>query len=342
MSDQLQLAFVSSLPKSKVFGKDTLLIYDKYFNKTPFKKWIDQFEVSYGVTGGEALKDVAAFPAHISKIVELTSNLSSRNLNIVVFGGGSLGDFGGFVASILKRGVGLIHIPSTWLAAIDSAHGGKTALNVGGYKNQIGTFYPAHQIYLVKDVLFHQPLQRAHESYSELIKMALLQGGDLWAKVSQLGAPSSEGIWSSLGAAIEAKYRVAAEDPEEQSGYRHILNLGHTVGHIFESVHHFPHGIAVNLGLDFALKWSVHKKYFDAQIYEQMMATPTMEWLIDAKSENLLLPKFQKKYEAALHQDKKKVAKKEVRFVYLSGVGSPLVESVKIEHILKELVRQGK
>lgn len=341
MEDQLQLSFDSKLPSAKTFGKDTLLIYDSYFLRTKFKKWVDSFPSSYAVKGGESLKSVKAFPAHIQKIVDLTSGLSSRNLTIVVLGGGSVGDFGGFVASILKRGVRLVHIPSTWLAALDSAHGGKTALNVGGYKNQIGTFYPAHQIFMVKEVLFNQPLQRAHESYSELIKIGLLQGGDLWSAVSQLGAPSAEGIWSVLGQAIEAKYRVVAEDPEEQSGFRHILNLGHTVGHIFESVHGLPHGIAVNLGLRFSLNWSLHKKYLDSKVYSDIFSTPTMEWLLDPVAEGLLNQKFFPRYEKALHQDKKKVSSKEVRFIYLSNVGSPLIERVTVGQILKELSRQA-
>ena len=72
-------------------------------------------------------------------------------MSIAVLGGGSVGDFGGFVASIFKRGVRLVQIPSTWLAAIDSAHGGKTALNVEGVKNQIGTFYPAEKIYFSEE-----------------------------------------------------------------------------------------------------------------------------------------------------------------------------------------------
>lgn len=342
MEEELQLSFDEKLPLPKIFGKDALLIYDRFFDKTKYKKWIEQFPASYGVIAGEKLKDVKAFPGHIQKIVEKTVPFSTKNLTVVVLGGGSVGDFGGFIASILKRGVRLVHIPSTWLAAIDSAHGGKTALNVGGYKNQVGTFYPAHQIFLVKEILFNQPLSRAHESYSELIKIALLQGGDLWKRVSQLGAPSAEGIWSVLGSAIEAKYGVVAQDPEEKSGYRQILNLGHTVGHVFESTHGFPHGIAVNLGLHFSLTWSVRQKYMAPEVYQEIVTSPTGEWLLDPVNEGLLQKKFFPAYEKALLQDKKKTAAQAVRFIFLQNPGEPLIEALKVSEIIREMTRQGK
>lgn len=342
MEEELQLSFDEKLPSPKGFGKDAILIYDRFFDKTKYKKWIDQFPAGYGVVAGEKLKDVKNFPGHIQKIVEKTAHFSTRNLTVVVLGGGSVGDFGGFVASVLKRGVRLVHIPSTWLAAIDSAHGGKTALNVGGYKNQIGTFYPAHQIFLVKEILFNQPLSRAHESYSELIKISLLQGGDLWERVSQLGAPSAEGIWSVLGGAIEAKYGVVAQDPEEKSGYRQILNLGHTVGHVFESTHGFPHGIAVNLGLHFALTWSVRQGYMTIETYQSILATPTGEWLINPVNEGLLQKKYFAFYEKALMQDKKKTAGQTLRFIFLQNPGEPLIEALKVTEIMREMIRQGK
>ena len=121
------LLFTTELPRLKDLGEEFLLIYDDILpRKVPaFKKWAQQFSLQYPVKAGEALKSVEQFPAHIAKIIRLCENTSSRRLTVVVVGGGSVGDFGGFVASILKRGVKLVQIPSTWLAAIDSAHGGK-------------------------------------------------------------------------------------------------------------------------------------------------------------------------------------------------------------------------
>ncbi len=138
--------------------KNNLLIYDRKLDIIPaFKKWRRQYSLVYPVSAGEQLKALEKFPQHIQKILKLTQDIPSRELSIVAAGGGSVLDFAGFVASTLKRGVKFISVPTTWLAAIDASHGGKTALNVGGTKNQIGTFYPAEQILLKKEFLFAQP-----------------------------------------------------------------------------------------------------------------------------------------------------------------------------------------
>ena len=92
------------------------------------------FPQRYGVCAGEDLKDLAAFPKHVEHLLEIAAPLPQSRLSVVALGGGSVGDFAGFFASVFKRGVPLQQIPSTWLAAIDSAHGGKNALNVGRAK----------------------------------------------------------------------------------------------------------------------------------------------------------------------------------------------------------------
>src|SRR6185295_5151716 len=114
-----------------------------------FRNWLKKFPCRYGVKSGESLKDLEKFPGHCKAILQMTEKIETRPLQLIAVGGGSVGDFAGFVASTLKRGVPLIHVPSTWLAAIDSTHGGKTALNVAGIKNQIGTFKQAEKIIVV-------------------------------------------------------------------------------------------------------------------------------------------------------------------------------------------------
>ncbi|MBI4212007.1 MAG: hypothetical protein HY540_05155, partial [Deltaproteobacteria bacterium] len=218
------------------------------------------FPQCYPVTSGETLKAVEHFPKHIRSILMFTSEISRRDLTIICVGGGSVTDFGGFVASVLKRGVNLVHIPSTWLAAIDAAHGGKTALNVAGIKNQIGTFYPASKIFLVKEVLMAQPEPRANEALPELVKIAMIDGG-VWAQklLEDEQTASSALIWKNLRHAIAAKQRIVAQDPYEKNGKREVLNLGHTVGHVYEAYYGMPHGEAIAHGLRFALKWSLKK-----------------------------------------------------------------------------------
>ena len=106
-----------------------------------------------------------------------------KGWKLVSFGGGSIGDLSGFVASIYKRGVPLIHIPTTWLSALDSAHGGKNALNFSKVKNLVGTYYFPEQVYIVKEILNQLPEEREREAYGEVLKMAIVGGGRFYASL---------------------------------------------------------------------------------------------------------------------------------------------------------------
>ncbi|MFS4458597.1 hypothetical protein [Bdellovibrio sp. HCB2-146] len=321
-----------------------MLIYDKILAKKSkaFRQWMKSFDLSYGVQAGEELKAVENFPKHIQHLVKLCENTSSRRLTLVVAGGGSVGDFGGFVASILKRGVGLVHVPSTWLAAIDSAHGGKTALNVAGSKNQIGTFYPAKQTVLVKDLLLAQPEERSFEAFSELIKIALLEGGEFWRKLRAEKEVTSEMVWRYLPQAIAGKMRIVNKDPQEKSGHRHLLNFGHTVGHVFEAYYELPHGIAINYGLDFALKWSARQGILSAKAEEEIRTAPVSAYLLSAERDELLSARESvlKKWNQLLLQDKKKNSSRRLRFIFMKKVGQPVIKEVSVDEILMELCRQ--
>lgn len=339
-----QLLFSQDLPKLQDLGEELVLIYDQILiKKSPaFKKWHAQFDKKYSVSAGEGLKAVENFPKHISKIVELCQNSSSRKLVLVVVGGGSVGDFGGFVASILKRGVGLVHIPSTWLSALDSAHGGKTALNVGKAKNQIGTFYPANRTVLVKSLLMAQPESRAFEGFGELLKIAWLQGGTLWKDLSSEKNTQGEVLWRYLPRAIDAKLKIVAQDPEEKSGVRHVLNFGHTVGHVLESYHRLPHGVAINYGMDFAIQWSLQRKIMSRSEAEKILRSPLAGYLLSPGRDHLLSvkPAILKEFRRLLLSDKKKTGSTKMRFVFLKAPGKPLIQEVTVDDILVEICRQ--
>lgn len=339
-----QLLFTEKYPRLKDLGEELLLIYDEVLPKKSddFKKWAKQFPLSYGVTAGESLKVVDAFPEHIKNIVRLCEGASSRRLTVVVVGGGSVGDFGGFIASILKRGVGLVHMPSTWLSAVDSAHGGKTALNVGSAKNQIGTFYPASKVILVKPLLLAQPAARTFEGFGELLKIGLIAGGSLWKKLSQESDVTAKTLWKYLESAIDAKIKTVAKDPEEKSGYRHILNLGHTVGHVFEVLYDLPHGIAINYGIDFALQFSLQKKILSLKDFENLQRQPVMGYLLSPLRDQLVHTSASalKEYRKLLLSDKKKTQAATLRFVFLKKPGQCVIKEVTVDEILIELCRQ--
>jgi len=347
---QPKLYYVNNWPLAKNFGGDVLIIYDRIFDQIPpVRAWVRSFSARYAVKSGESLKDVDSFSGHIKAIERATRKLSSRNLKIVVLGGGSVGDFGGFVASVFKRGVELIHFPSTWLAAIDSAHGGKTALNVSGIKNQIGTFYPATAVYMVKPLLMSQPLERTFEALGELIKMGLLAGGDLYSRMSRVSELDSKALWRLLPLAVRAKYRIVNRDPRERTGERHLLNLGHTMGHVFEAHYGLPHGVAVLAGVQFSLEWSYQRGILSQKEYLNLMRAKFWQKAVDKKMRSPwrhlsmlgLLGEMPRTYLHYLQQDKKKSEVRKLRFVFLKKPGAPIIASVDFKEILTEISRQN-
>lgn len=340
-----KIVFTKKILKPSHFGKQTILIYDKRLSKVSphFRSWMKGFSCSYGVEAGESLKNINGFAHHISKIVELVAHLNSRELTVVAAGGGSVGDFAGFVASILKRGVGLIHVPTTWLAAIDSSHGGKTAMNVASAKNQIGTFYPADEIVICYEFLKDQPEERAREALGELAKIAIIDGKP-WRKKMREGDSPEEMIWKSLKSAIEAKYRVVTQDPYEKSGVRQILNLGHTFGHVLEADLGVSHGMAVAQGMFFALNWSFAKKYIKGhELFEFLTLLEDVcgfaSWNVDSQWNTKSLS--EKRVRNLLLKDKKREHGDTVTFLFVHGWGKVKREKVRVSDVIAEARAQG-
>lgn len=319
-----------------------LIVYDKRLARTEaVKKWLSEFELHYPVTAGEGLKDLAAFPTHVRRVLKVLGAFSARSVAVVALGGGSIGDFAGFLASVLKRGVPLVHIPSTLLAAMDSAHGGKTALNVSGGKNQLGTFYPASAVILVRSLFEGLPTLQLKSASGELAKMALIAGGDLYERLHANPKIDFETIWSALPSAIEAKYKIVDKDPLERSGERQVLNLGHSLGHALESYYGLPHGLAVGEGLMFAVGWSAHQGYLKR-------SADLMTWL-ELQLGFLPPREFARKHKMMsrarllklLAQDKKMTDMRHLNFIFLEDVGKPFRKQVTIESFLTETQRQG-
>lgn len=341
-----EVVFLESLPSFTTIAEETLVIYDDILPKVSksFKKNLKTASFSYAVKAGESLKDIHHFPKHISRIVKLCEVASVSKLTIVVVGGGSVGDFGGFVASVFKRGVGLVQIPTTWLSAIDSAHGGKTAMNVADAKNQIGTFYPASKIIICKDILLSQPPARAYDAFGELYKIALIDGGNLWKNLSKENHVDATLIWKYLKDAIKAKYKVVSKDPTEKLGIRHVLNLGHTLGHVFEVLNSLPHGLAVNYGLTFCIELSRQNAVLSEKDYRAIKEAPISSFLLSPALDGLLPTNKSQlaKVKKLLLKDKKKSQGQKIRFVLLKSAGKTVIKDIQIDDLLLEWVRQAK
>lgn len=349
--NESKILFSASLPSRDELlshlGKDVekaLLIYDRRLEENKVaKKWIKSFRYSYPVRAGEKLKDLDRLSDHIEKIFKMFSPFSPKNSGIVSLGGGTTSDFAGFLASILKRGLPVVHIPSTLLAAMDSAHGGKTALNVGGIKNQIGTFYFPQAVCVVRSVLETLPVGELQSAAGELGKMALLEGGKLWHSLNDQFELNFEHFWKVLPDVIEAKNALVKKDPYDQKGERVALNLGHTLGHVLESYFETQHGLAVGLGCQFAIEWSRHRghlKDHDCQKSIEFLTGP----LRQPKASDFIRKHHlmsETKFIKHLQQDKKLAQARQIQFVFIDKVGSSFSRPVAIESLQTEAQRQG-
>lgn len=321
-----------------------LIIFDRCLKgKGSFTSWVKQFPHRYGVAAGEKLKAVEHFSQHVRRLNKVVGELPTSQLVVVAVGGGSVGDFAGFFASVYKRGVTLVHVPSTWLAAIDSAHGGKTGLNLGGIKNQIGTFHSGSLIVVCRELLATQDRAHRRAAFAELFKVALISGGTLYRATCQLVDLSTDSLWKVLPLAVTAKNKIVARDPLEKRGDRQLLNLGHTVGHVLEAFYQLPHGQAVALGLKFAVEWSRSLGKVSQRASEQIQAELEVRLDLSPMEKQLRrrkrLPTIT--LTRLLLRDKKLSGAGQVVFVFPEKVGRVRRQRVAVAAIVREMRRQG-
>ena len=167
---------------------------------------------------------------------ELGNGGATRHTLLINIGGGMVTDLGGFAASTFKRGIQYINIPTTLLSMVDASVGGKTGINFNGLKNEIGVFNNASSVIL--DTQFLQTMDRENilSGYAEMLKHGLISNEKMWAELLTFNveAPDFGQLQRMVAESVAVKQRIVTEDPTEQ-GIRKALNLGHTVGHAFES-----------------------------------------------------------------------------------------------------------
>jgi shikimate kinase/3-dehydroquinate synthase len=185
---------------------------------------------------------------------ELARGGATKGDLAVAVGGGVVGDITGFCAAVYQRGMRHVQVPTTLVAQVDSAFGGKTGVDLPEGKNYAGAYHQPSAVIVDPSVLATLPPEEAAAGYVEVVKTALIAGGQLWARVRAGGEPDDDVILGCL----RTKLAVVSED-ERDSGRRQVLNLGHTVGHAIEAAtgyRRYRHGEAVGLGLLCALRLS--------------------------------------------------------------------------------------
>lgn len=208
-------------------------------------------------------------------IKAITKHSPTKMDYIVALGGGVVTDVAGFIASIINRGVKLILIPTTLLSMIDSSIGGKNGINLTGYKNIIGTIYPAHYVFINTKFLKTLNFNNILEGVCEAIKLAVCLDAKFFnfikSKKEKLLELDYETMVKFIKRSIQLKNRIVAKDLKDNKK-RAILNFGHTIGHAIESISNFtcPHGIAVGMGIRIELDIFVKKRLISKKLYQKI------------------------------------------------------------------------
>ena len=237
----------------------------------------------------------------------------TRDDHVVALGGGVVGDLAGFCAATYQRGVAVVHVPTTLVAQVDSAYGGKTGVDLPEGKNYVGAYHQPAAVLVDPATLLTLPAEELAAGYAEVVKTALIAGGSLWERVREgAGGATQPDV---VVACARTKLAVVAQD-ERDSGRRQVLNLGHTVGHAIETATgyaRYRHGEAVALGLLAALRLSGQDELRE-EVAALLAARGLPTRLEGADPEDVV---------AATARDKKRRGSDPVPFVLLDRPGRP-------------------
>jgi shikimate kinase/3-dehydroquinate synthase len=259
----------------------------------------------------------------------------SREDHLVALGGGVVGDLTGFCAHLYQRGVPVVHVPTTLVAQVDSAYGGKTGVDLPEGKNYAGAYQLPAAVFADTATLRSLPAAELAAGFVEALKTGLLAGGPLWERVRTLDRLDPDDLADVVFACARYKCAIVAAD-ERDSGLRNVLNLGHTVGHAIEaasSYSRYRHGEAISIGLLAAVRLSGAPGLRDE--CETILNRFGLPVRLDPAIaiEDVL---------AALQRDKKRTAAG-VGFVLLAEPGQPrtgqLVDPAKVRTAVEELYR---
>lgn len=217
-----------------------------------------EFEV-IEIESGEINKNIDT----CTHVWEVFSELGADRKSLVInLGGGVITDLGGFVASTFKRGIAFINVPTTLLSMVDASVGGKTGVDLGSLKNQIGVINQPEMVLIISDFLNTLPKRELHSGFAEMLKHGLIRDRAYWNELKQ--KKDYKGMDHLIYESVMIKNAVVTQDPTEQN-LRKILNYGHTLGHAIESYFltnskHGPllHGEAIAIGMILEA-WLSHK-----------------------------------------------------------------------------------
>lgn len=274
------------------------------------------------VRSGEQSKDLEVCRALWTHLAEQHAD---RQAVLVNLGGGVVTDLGGFVAATYKRGIRFIHVPTTLMGMVDAGIGGKTAIDLNGVKNMVGTFADPEATYLHTPFLRTLGKRELLNGVAEMVKHGLVRDADHWNQVRRAPLHNLDALTPLIERSAAIKAEVVSQDPREQ-GSRKLLNFGHTIGHALEafaleSPHRsLLHGEAVAIGMVCATWLSWRTGHLDRDrmnaVEEHLMGLFPAFAFQEADGHRIL----------ELMRNDKKNSGDEFRFTLLTGIGSAEVD----------------
>ncbi|CAN5173622.1 3-dehydroquinate synthase [soil metagenome] len=288
----------------------------------------------FGFPAGEQNKNLETVAKAYNSLVEVKADRRTLLINL---GGGVVSDLGGYVASTYLRGIPYITIPTTLESMVDASVGGKTGVNLGSLKNYVGVFTSPQAVIIDVDTLKTLPERALVQGFAEVIKHGLIQNATYFEKVIQkkLKKYSSSELIDIISGSVEIKKAIVQEDPHEK-GVRKILNFGHTVGHVLESLsmdtnNPLFHGEAIAIGMVAEAYISYKEGLLENDEFKKIeIAIRNADLPVRYKTEKSVDELY-----SLLYTDKK-TEKGSVKWTLLSGIGASEFNVVVNEKFAKE------
>jgi len=285
------------------------------------------------IKSGESSKSISN-AVHIWET--LTNLQATRDSLLINLGGGVVSDIGGFCASTFKRGIPFINIPTTLLAQVDAAYGGKTGIDFGSYKNQVGLFTDAKAI--ITDPIFLKTLKTDYwqSGFAEIIKHALIMDRELWKMLGDRKFSDIDDWNKIIIRSAKNKIDIIRYDTHEK-GIRKILNFGHTIGHAIESYylkteHPITHGQAIAAGIICETWISKHMEQFHCENVKEIINRIDLNFNRLEFGEEIIPELFE-----LMRQDKK-ISDGEFKFSLLRRLGKATHD---VGDVSSELIRES-
>lgn len=286
------------------------------------------------VPAGESHKNLHCC-AHVWEV--LSTKGADRQSLLIAVGGGVTTDLGGFAAACFKRGIAYAAIPTSLLAMVDAAIGGKTGIDFQGLKNEIGAFYPAEAILIDPIFLKTLPIRQLHAGYAEMLKHGLIADTAYWELLAEqeIETLSTEDWLPLILRSNAIKAAIVAQDPKDQ-GIRQSLNFGHTIGHAIEAK-----SLAMQ-GADAVLHGEAIAAGMIIESFLSPLSLSVQEHIATVLSSRYAyLPVDEQDLKDYLAHDKKNT-EKQVRYSLLAEIGKPLLQQSVAEGRLEAALQAYK